>query len=127
MTQVITRLSLLCLALAVVIAPALAVEPAKPKAEQAASNQREVEYPALERHVGKAIVVHTTNDTVRTGTLLKYTNVNLTIQLGPEAGSIELTVPRNTVRRAFVTVGNADPLFPNDTFHQETKPGAQKN
>lgn len=129
MKPVKTLIFLLCLALGVAIVPALAAGPAKAKAksEQAPSNQREVEYAALERHVGEAIVVHTTNGTVRSGTLLKYTNVNLTVRLGPEAGSIDLTVPRNTVRRAFVTIGMADPLFPNDTFQQEAKPGAQKN
>lgn len=108
-------------------AMAAAVTPVTPATAQAPGNQREIEYGALERHVGEHIVVHTTNGTVRSGTLVKFTNVNVTVRLGPESGSIDLTLPRNTVRKAFVTIKAADPLFPNDTFQQETNAGAQKN
>ncbi|GAA0703999.1 hypothetical protein [Dokdonella soli] len=57
-----------------------------------------VAYEALEHHIGAEIAVETTLNTVRRGKLVKYTNPALTLQLGPEAGSIELSVPRETVR-----------------------------
>lgn len=122
--------SILAILVAVTSASSIAAEPAKatktPKGATAGQH-RPVEYTDLERHVGAQISVQTTNNTVRTGTLLKYTNVTLTMRLGPEAGSIDLTVPRGTVRSVTVTIAPADPLFPNDTFQQEAKPGAQKN
>ena len=107
--------------------PPKAVKAAKGAKPAAPANLREVEYTDLERHVGAHLVVQTTNDTVRSGTLIKYTNVGLTVRLGPEAGSIDLSMPKNTVRKVSVTIAPADPLFPNDTFQQEVKPGAKKN
>jgi hypothetical protein len=121
------------LVVASAIAPVDAAEPAKARkagkeAKVAApANQREVEYTDLERHVGAHIAVQTTNNTVRSGTLIKYTNVGLTMRLGPDAGSIDLSVPRGTVRAVSVVIAPADPLFPNDTFQQEVKTGAKKN
>jgi hypothetical protein len=121
------------IAVATTAAPLAAAEPAKATksakgAKPAAqANLREVEYTDLERHVGAQLVVQTTNDTVRNGTLIKYTNVGLTVRLGPDAGSIDLSMPRNTVRKVSVAIAPADPLFPSDTFQQEAKPGAKKN
>ena len=57
-----------------------------------------VEYPALEHQVGAEVVVETTLGTVRRGTLVKYTNPTLTLQLAPSAGGFELSIPRETVR-----------------------------
>jgi hypothetical protein len=57
-----------------------------------------IEYSELEHRVGDHVIVETTLETVRRGTLIKYTNPTLTLQLGPEHGSIELSVPRETVR-----------------------------
>lgn len=57
-----------------------------------------VDYAELEQHVGSDIIVETTLHTVRRGKLIKYTNPGLTIQLGPEHGGVELSVPRETVR-----------------------------
>ena len=71
-------------------APA-AAEAAKPVGEAVA-------YEALEHHVGAEVLIETTFNTVRRGTLRKYTNPALTLQLGPEHGSVDLTVPRETVR-----------------------------
>ena len=133
MNPIPSILMVLLIACAMGATPLAAAEPAKPgKAAKGAkpaapANLREVEYSDLERHVGAQLVVQTTNDTVRSGTLVKYTNVGLTVRLGPEAGSIDLSMPRNTVRKVSVTVAPADPLFPNDTFQQEVKPGAKKN
>ena len=133
MNPIPSILMTLLIACAMGATPLAAAEPTKPgKAAKGAkpaapANLREVEYSDLERHVGAQLVVQTTNDTVRSGTLVKYTNVGLTVRLGPEAGSIDLSMPRNTVRKVSVTVAPADPLFPNDTFQQEVKPGAQEN
>ena len=79
------------------IAPA---EPAKPLAHV-------VEYAELEHHVGDTVVVETTLDTVRRGKLVKYTNPGITLQLGPENGSIELDIPRETVRNVSVVAAES--------------------
>lgn len=123
---------LLASALALTASNGFAAPAAKPTNAEAAktaaaANQRAVEYQELEKHVGAKIVIQTTNNTTRTGTLLRYTNVALSVQLGPEAGAIELSVPRNNVRQVYVTIAAADPLFPNDTFKQEAAAGAKKN
>jgi hypothetical protein len=68
-----------------------------------------VEYTELEQHVGSDIVVETTLGTVRRGKLVKYTNPGLTIQLGPEHGSVELSVPRETVRNVSLMWPPAEP------------------
>ena len=115
------------IALSCAALPALAAGPAKASKVTPPSNQREVNYQELEKQVGAHIVVNTTNGTTRSGTLLKYTNVALVVKLGPEAGSIELSMPRNTVRRVSVTTAAADPLFPSDTTKQDTESGAKKN
>ena len=72
------------------------------KVEAASVAGEVVAYKDLERYVGAVIVVETTLGTTHRGTLIKYTNPALTMRLGPEAGSIELTVPEETVRRATV-------------------------
>ena len=71
-----------------------------------------VEYSELEQHVGSDIVVETTLGTVRRGKLLKYTNPGLTIQLGPEHGSVEFSVPRETVRNVSLVLPSAEPAAP---------------
>lgn len=119
--------SILAILTALASAPTAAADPAKAPKGATAGQNRPVEYTDLEKHIGARISVHTTNNTVRSGTLLKYTNVSLTMRLGPESGSIDLSVPRGNVRSVTVTIAPADPLFPNDTFQQEAKPGAQKN
>ena len=63
-----------------------------------------VEYTELEHKVGSEIIVETTLHTVRRGTLVKYTNPGLTLQLGPENGSVELSIPRETVRNVSVVL-----------------------
>jgi hypothetical protein len=57
-----------------------------------------IEYSALEQRIGDQVIVETTMNTVRRGTLVKYTNPTLTLELGPEAGNITLSVPRETIR-----------------------------
>jgi hypothetical protein len=97
---------------------------ATPKAQ---TTLREIDYPDLENKVGQKLVVHTNYDTTRSGTLLRYTNVTLTLQLGPEAGSIELAVPRTGVRKVMIEIGPADPLFLNESNPKEGESGAKKN
>jgi hypothetical protein len=76
---------------------------AKPKpnkpAEAAKPAGQPIEYQDLEGKIGAVIVVETNLNTARRGTLVKWTNPTLVLQLGPEAGSIELSVPRDSVRR----------------------------
>ena len=61
-----------------------------------------VAYKDLERYVGATIVVETTLGTTHRGVLVKYTNPALVLRLGPQMGSIDLTVPQETVRRSTV-------------------------
>jgi hypothetical protein len=81
------------------------------KAVETATAGEVVTYKDLERYVGAVIVVDTTFGTTHRGTLIHYTNPALTMRLGPEKGSIELTVPEETVRRATV-VEPATPAAP---------------
>jgi len=81
-------------------APAKAAAPAQPIAHV-------VDYAELEHHVGDTLVVETTLDTVRRGKLVKYTNPGITLQLGPEHGSIELDIPRETVRNVSLVAADA--------------------
>lgn len=97
------------------------------KATQGQVSLREVEYESLESRVGSALVIQTTNDTTRRGTLLRYTKVSLSVQLGPESGSIELGVPRSTIRKVMLEIAPADPLFPEQKPLDKGKPGAKKN
>jgi hypothetical protein len=89
-------------------------EPAKPVGEV-------VDYPALEQRVGQQLLIETTFKTTRRGTLVKYTQPALTLQLGPENGSIELTVPRETIK----TITVIAPVAAADK--DEGNSGAKKN
>ncbi len=85
------------------LAPLAFVASAAPAAKKAAAapavpTGAPIEYSELEHRIGDHLIVETTLDTVRRGTLIKYTNPTLTLQLGPENGSIELSVPRETIR-----------------------------
>jgi len=83
---------------------------AKPKAtstETAKSVGHPVEYQELEGKVGAVIIVETNLNTARRGTLVKWTNPTLILQLGPEAGSIQLSVPHDSIRR--ITLLDAAP------------------
>jgi hypothetical protein len=92
-----------------------------------------VEYTELEQHVGSDIIVETTLGTVRRGKLIKYTNPGLTIELSPEHGSIDLSVPRETVRNVSLVLpppAPATPTTPATTTPAQTQPGsssAKKN
>ena len=75
---------------------ALAAPPAKAPVAQGGGEA--VAYAELEHRVGATLVVETIHNTVRRGQLVKYTNVGLTLKLGPDHGSIELSVPRDSIR-----------------------------
>ena len=96
-------------------------------AKQAQVNLREIEYPSLESKIGSELVIDTVNNTTRRGTLLRYTKVSIVVKLGPDNGSIELGMPRSTIRKIMLVVAAADPLFINETSPHEGKPGAKKN
>ncbi|MEO7757699.1 MAG: hypothetical protein ABIS07_14060 [Dokdonella sp.] len=64
--------------------------------------EQPIAYKELESHIGAELSIETTLNTVRRGTLVRYTNPGLTIQLGPEAGSIALEVPAETIRRVSI-------------------------
>jgi hypothetical protein len=96
-----------------------------------------VEYTELEQRVGSDLVIETTFDTVRRGKLVKYTNPGITIQLGPEHGAVELSVPRETIRNVSVVLppaeapaGEAPPAPAATPAPVKTQPGtssAKKN
>jgi hypothetical protein len=124
--------SLLLAGLAFVLAPlAHAVTPVKgtkaPAAAQAQSSLQDIDYAALEEKIGARLVIDTTNDTTRTGVLVRYTNVSLTVQLGQDQGGIELSVPRTGIERVRIEVAPADPLFIDEKTPQKGDPGAKKN
>ena len=110
---------------AVAAKPVKSGKPADSKA--APVNSREIEYSTLVDKIGSTLVIHTTNGTVRRGTLMRYTNVSISLKLGPENGSIELGVPRDTIRKLSIEIAPADPLFPEAKPMTEGKPGAKKN
>jgi hypothetical protein len=111
--------------------PVMAAKPTKgnkaSSAPKAQSSLREIEYPDLENKVGEKLVIYTTNNTTRSGVLVRYTNVSLTLQLGPESGPIELSALRSTIRKVMIEIGPADPLFIDETTKHEGKSGAKKN
>jgi len=89
-------------------------EPARPAGEV-------VEYADLEHRVGQDIEIETKLNTVRRGTLMKYTQPALTLKISPEASGYELTVPRETIK----TITVLPPPATQDK--DEGKSGAKKN
>ena len=98
------RIAWISLAAAFALAPVafaapVAAKKAKPAAKDEQPAGRVVEYAELEHQLGAVVSVETNLGSVRRGVLIKYTNPALTLQLGPEAGSIQLSVPRESARR----------------------------
>ncbi len=104
------RLVQLLAALALALPCAATLPASKPRADSARPAGETVEYAALEHQVGAELAIDTTFNTTRRGTLVKYTNPTLTLRLAPEAGAIELSVPRDTVRR--ITILKPAPAAP---------------
>jgi hypothetical protein len=112
-------MALLALVLAFAAIPA--TQAAQPKkAAEAKPVGEVVQYESLESRVGAEIVIETTLKTVRRGTLIKWTQPGLTVQLGPESGSFELSVPRETIKT--ITV-----LAPSASTKDQGTSGAKKN
>jgi hypothetical protein len=84
----------------------------KKEARPAASSAHPVSYEELEHQIGAEISVETTLNTVRRGTLIKYTNPTLTLKLGPQMGSIDFSVPRDTVRSITLITPAPQPAEP---------------
>ncbi|MEO7325153.1 MAG: hypothetical protein ABIW82_10030 [Dokdonella sp.] len=91
-------------------------------AEAPKPTDQPIAYKELESHIGAELVIETTLNTVRRGTLVRYTNPGLTIQLGPEAGSIELEVPAETIRRVSIVAS-----APQSAPSPQEKSSAKKN
>lgn len=81
-----------------------------------------IAYKELESHIGAELTIETTLNTVRRGTLVRYTNPGLTIQLGPEAGGIELEVPAETIRSVSIVAP-----APQSAKPAQEKSSAKKN
>jgi hypothetical protein len=86
-----------------------------------------IEYTELENRIGDHVIVETTLETVRRGTLIKYTNPTLTLELGPEHGSIELSVPRETVRSLRIIPAAAPAPAESDANQEQGSRSAEKN
>jgi hypothetical protein len=89
-------LAALAFAAAAHAAPAAAAK--KAAAAPAAPAGEAIEYAALEQRIGDEVIVETTMNTVRRGTLVKYTNPTLTLRVGAAAGGYDLSIPHETVR-----------------------------
>ena len=114
------------LPVATIATPAASGKSSKAVAANATS-LREIDYEALVDKVGKKLIINTTNDTTRSGELTRYTKVTLTLKMGPENGSIDLSVPRDTIRKILIEIPPADPLFLNEEATHEGESGAKKN
>ncbi|HEU4663651.1 MAG TPA: hypothetical protein VFS55_06445 [Dokdonella sp.] len=109
--------------------PHHAAVPTKEAAADAKPSQpvgRLVDYAELEQRVGSEIVVETTLHTVRRGTLTKWSNPALTVQLGPEHGGVELTIPRETIRNVSIVLAPAESAKPAAATEQDTGAGSAK-
>ena len=130
---VIRFLAIFCLALASgslwAVTPATPDKPAKSKSKVDLSQThfREIPYAELENRIDSKIVVHTINNTVRSGTLTRFTNATIQLKLGPEAASIELSIPNTAVRKIMLELGPPDPLFVAETTDKKGESGAKKN
>jgi len=112
-------MALLALVLAFVMIPAVQAAQTK-KAAEAKPAGEVVQYDSLESRVGQEVVIETTLKTVRRGTLIKWTQPGLTVKLGSESGSFELSVPRETIKT--ITV-----LAPSASTQDQGTSGAKKN
>lgn len=117
-------------ALALASASVLAAPVSSGKSKAAAETRslgHAIEYTDLEQRVGAEIAVETVLGTVRRGTLVKYTNPGLTLQLGPDHGSIELSIPRDTVRSVRLIDAASTPQPQTEVQQEQGNSRAQKN
>jgi len=64
-----------------------------------AGAQAPIPYDELVHHVGERIVVHTIFKSTRVGVLIKFSKVELTLDIPTSSGPAELTMPKATVLR----------------------------
>jgi len=81
-----------------------AAAPAAPKEQL-----QEVSYEQLAKYLNQRIVVRTTLQTERRGTLVKYSGSAIDLKL--DTGAV-LGLPRETIKSIGVPVAPPDPLFP---------------
>jgi hypothetical protein len=95
-----TSASLAAGALAAMLAFGMAAA-TKSDARAVAKGQVEVgetiAYDDLRLHVGQRIVVHTKFKTTRTGMLMKFSQIELTLSIETPDGASEMTIPKDTV------------------------------
>jgi hypothetical protein len=91
--------------------PAAPSAPAAKAAPQAAPKPQvqEVSYDELGKYLNKRVVIRTTLHTERSGILTKYTGTAIDLKLDTGA---TLSLPRDTIRNAGVSIAAPDPLFP---------------
>ena len=63
-----------------------------------------VEYDDLRLHVGQKVIVHTKFHSTRSGLLMKFSQVELTLSIETPDGTSELTIPKETVDSVLVLV-----------------------
>jgi hypothetical protein len=100
---------------------AFAAKAPKPKAEPAKPAGEVVEYASLENRVGAMLAIDTTFHTTRTGTLVKWTQPTLTLDMGSAGNPMELTVPKETIVKIMLLTPSAEPAKDAGTS------GAKKN
>ncbi len=61
-----------------------------------------VAYDDLRLHVGQKVIVHTRYKSTRTGMLMKFSQVELTLSIDTPDGASELTIPKDTVASVLV-------------------------
>ena len=93
----------------------------KPEIEKKPAGQV-VDYAELENRVGQTVSIETTFRTTRTGTLMKWTQPALTLDLGTAGKPLELSVPKETIVKITVIAPAAA-----DTKDDAGKSGAKKN
>ena len=108
------RIRILALLLGAAIAPVVAAvdktAPAPaPKAAKAAPAEKSetVPYDDLCLHVGQKVTVYTKFKSTRTGMLMKYSLVELTLSIDTPDGASEMTIPKNTVDHVVVHLPDA--------------------
>jgi hypothetical protein len=103
--------SIACGALAVILAASASAASKTATTPVAKPAQVEVGetvgYDDLRLHVGQRVVVHTKYKTTRTGMLMKFSQIELTLSIETPEGASELTIPKDTV--ASVTLLAASP------------------
>jgi hypothetical protein len=79
----------------------------KPQAEPPKPAGQVVDYAELENRIGQTVSIETTFRTTRTGTLVKWTQPTLTVDMGTAEHPMELSVPKETIVKITVVTPRA--------------------